>query len=98
MRPHKLSAVTSSFIGAIQQIFLNGNALTLYDQDISRCVVTVDEDRLPCATSGVTKYAGPPCGDGNLTIIIFNKSVCIYYLCLGMYENKTCIIYECEWI
>lgn len=64
MRPHKLSGVTSSFIGSVQQVFLNGNPLTLYDQDTSRCVIVPEEDRLPCSTSGVTKYSGPPCGNG----------------------------------
>lgn len=64
IRPHKMSGVTSSFIGALQQVFVNGNPLTLYSADTTKCSMIQDEEHLPCATTGVTKYTGPPCGDG----------------------------------
>lgn len=63
-----MSGVTSSFIGAVQQVFVNGNPLSLYGADIAKCSVVAEEDRLPCATSGVTKYVGPPCGDGEYIV------------------------------
>lgn len=59
-----MSGVTSSFIGAVQQVFVNGNPLSLYAGDTAKCAIVQDEERLPCSTSGVTKYTGPPCGDG----------------------------------
>lgn len=63
-----MSGVSSSFIGAVQQVFVNGNPLALYSLDIAKCSVVQEEERLPCATTGVTKYTGPPCGDGkNIT-------------------------------
>lgn len=64
IRPHKMSGVTSSFIGAVQQVFVNGNPLLLYSVDTAKCSIVQDEEKLPCATTGVTKYAGPPCGEG----------------------------------
>lgn len=63
-----MSGVTSSFIGAVQQIFVNGNPLALYGSETGSCAMTLDEERLPCATSGVTKYTGPPCGDGKSAV------------------------------
>lgn len=64
IRPHKMSGVTSSFIGSVQQVFVNGNPLSLYGAETAKCSIVQDEDRLPCATTGVTKYTGPPCGEG----------------------------------
>lgn len=61
-----MSGVTSSFIGAIQQIFVNGNPLMLYGSETAKCAMVPDEERLPCATTGVSKYYGPPCGNGEL--------------------------------
>ncbi|XP_046963751.1 agrin-like isoform X2 [Vanessa cardui] len=94
VRPHKMSGVTSSFIGAMQQVFVNGNPLSLYGGDIAKCSVVAEEDRLPCATSGVTKYTGPPCGDGltpcknNGTCIpLLNEYKCI---CLDGYQGRNC--------
>lgn len=60
-----MSGVTSSFIGSVQQVFVNGNPLSLYGAETAKCAIVQDEDRLPCATTGVTKYTGPPCGEGN---------------------------------
>lgn len=59
-----MSGVTSSFIGAVQQVFVNGNPLLLYSADTAKCSIVHEEEKLPCATTGVTKYSGPPCGDG----------------------------------
>nr|XP_026493693.1 agrin-like isoform X3 [Vanessa tameamea] len=94
VRPHKMSGVTSSFIGAMQQVFVNGNPLSLYGGDTAKCSVVAEEDRLPCATSGVTKYTGPPCGDGltpcknNGTCIpLLNEYKCI---CLDGYQGRNC--------
>ena len=64
VRPHKMSGVTSSFIGSVQQVFVNGNPLSLYGAETAKCAIVQDEDRLPCATTGVTRYTGPPCGEG----------------------------------
>lgn len=64
IRPHKMSGVTSSFIGSVQQVFVNGKPLSLYGADTAKCAIVQDEDRLPCATTGVTRYTGPPCGEG----------------------------------
>ncbi|XP_047536585.1 agrin-like isoform X2 [Vanessa atalanta] len=94
VRPHKMSGVTSSFIGAVQQVFVNGHPLSLYGGDTAKCSVVAEEDRLPCATSGVTKYTGPPCGDGltpcknNGTCIpLLNEYKCI---CLDGYQGRNC--------
>lgn len=78
-----MSGVTSSFIGAMQQVFVNGNPLALYNADTAKCSIVQEEFRLPCATNGVTKYTGPPCGDGmtilrHQLIFTFNKW---YVLC-----------------
>ncbi|XP_060806535.1 agrin-like [Amyelois transitella] len=96
IRPHKMSGVTSSFIGAVQQVFLNGNPLSLYNSETPRCAIVHEEDKLPCATSGVTKYAGPPCGDGlspcknNGTCIpLLNEYKCI---CQDGYQGRNCEI------
>ncbi|CAH2050484.1 unnamed protein product, partial [Iphiclides podalirius] len=71
IRPHKMSGVTSSFIGAMQQVFVNGNPLALYNADTAKCAIIQEEFRLPCATIGVTKYTGPPCGDGKFLYLLF---------------------------
>lgn len=64
-----MSGVTSSFIGAVQQVFVNGEPLSLYSSDTAKCAVVPEEEKLPCATSGVTKYTGPPCGNGKWIVI-----------------------------
>ncbi|XP_047526387.1 agrin-like isoform X6 [Pieris napi] len=94
IRPHKMSGVTSSFIGAVQQVFVNGEPLSLYSSDTAKCVVVPEEERLPCATSGVTKYTGPPCGNGltpcknNGTCIpLLNEYKCV---CREGYEGRNC--------
>ncbi|XP_053610410.1 agrin-like isoform X5 [Plodia interpunctella] len=94
IRPHKMSGVTSSFIGSVQQVFLNGNPLSLYNGDTARCGIVQDEEKLPCATSGVTKYVGPPCGNGlspcknNGTCIpLLNEYKCI---CQDGYQGRNC--------
>nr|XP_037866862.1 agrin isoform X2 [Bombyx mori] len=96
IRPHKMSGVTSSFIGALQQVFVNGNPLTLYSADTTKCSMIQDEEHLPCATTGVTKYTGPPCGDGltpcknNGTCIpLLNEYKCI---CHDGYQGRNCEI------
>lgn len=63
-----MSGVTSSFIGAVQQVFVNGSPLSLYSEETAKCAIVQEEDKLPCATGGVTRYTGPPCGDGKKSI------------------------------
>ncbi|XP_072942741.1 agrin-like isoform X4 [Epargyreus clarus] len=94
IRPHKLSGVTSSFIGAMQQVFVNGNPLTLYSGDTAKCAVVPDEEKLPCSTTGVTRYTGPPCGDGitpcknnGSCIPLLNEYKCI---CPDGYQGRNC--------
>ncbi|XP_013176798.1 PREDICTED: agrin-like isoform X2 [Papilio xuthus] len=94
IRPHKMSGVTSSFIGAVQQVFVNGSPLVLYNSDTAKCALVQDEFRLPCATSGVTKYIGPPCGDGltpcknnGSCIPLLNEYKCI---CRDGYQGRNC--------
>lgn len=74
-----MSGVISSFIGAVQKVFINGNQLSLYNEDTAKCAIVQEEDRLPCATNGVTKYNGPPCGIGKciLTHLVSYLSKCI---------------------
>lgn len=72
-----MSGVTSSFIGAVQQVFVNGVPLSLYDVDTAKCAIVQDEEKLPCSTTGVTRYTGPPCGEGELFLIIQN----LIYMC-----------------
>ncbi|CAH4031199.1 unnamed protein product [Pieris brassicae] len=93
-RPHKMSGVTSSFIGAVQQVFVNGEPLSLYSSETAKCVVVPEEERLPCATSGVTKYTGPPCGNGltpcknnGSCIPLLNEYKCV---CREGYEGRNC--------
>ncbi|CAK1540067.1 unnamed protein product [Leptosia nina] len=94
IRPHKMSGVTSSFIGAVQQVFVNGNPLALYNSDTAKCGIVLEEEKLPCSTSGVTKYTGPPCGNG-LTPCKNNGS-CIPLLneykcsCRDGFEGRNC--------
>ncbi|KAJ8736298.1 hypothetical protein PYW08_006954 [Mythimna loreyi] len=94
IRPHKMSGVTSSFIGSVQQVFVNGNPLSLYGAETAKCAIVQDEDRLPCATTGVTKYTGPPCGDdlspckNNGTCIpLLNEYKCT---CRDGYQGRNC--------
>ncbi|XP_048489511.1 agrin isoform X2 [Plutella xylostella] len=94
VRPHIMSGVTSSFIGAVQQIFVNGNPLALYGSETGSCAMTLDEERLPCATSGVTKYTGPPCGDGltpcknnGSCVPLLNEYKCI---CRDGFQGRNC--------
>ncbi|XP_045484151.1 agrin isoform X4 [Pieris rapae] len=94
IRPHKMSGVTSSFIGAVQQVFVNGEPLSLYSSETAKCVVVPEEERLPCATSGVTKYTGPPCGNGltpcknnGSCIPLLNEYKCV---CREGYEGRNC--------
>ncbi|XP_041975156.1 agrin-like isoform X2 [Aricia agestis] len=94
IRPHKMSAVTSSFIGAVQQVFVNGSPLPLYGAESAKCAIVAEEDRLPCATSGVTKYTGPPCGDGltpcknnGSCIPLLNEYKC---MCRDGYQGRNC--------
>ncbi|XP_049877117.1 agrin-like [Pectinophora gossypiella] len=94
IRPHKMSGVTSSFIGAIQQVFVNGIPLVLYSADTAKCAIVQEEERLPCSTSGVTKYTGPPCGDGltpcknnGSCIPLLNEYKCI---CQEGYQGRNC--------
>ncbi|KAG6440429.1 hypothetical protein O3G_MSEX001336 [Manduca sexta] len=96
IRPHKMSGVTSSFIGAVQQVFVNGNPLTLYGGDIAKCTIVQEEERLPCATTGVSKYTGPPCGDGltpcknnGSCVPLLNEYKCI---CRDGYKGRNCEI------
>ncbi|XP_022821461.1 agrin-like isoform X2 [Spodoptera litura] len=96
IRPHKMSGVTSSFIGSVQQVFVNGKPLSLYGADTAKCTIVQDEDRLPCATTGVTRYTGPPCGE-DLTPCKNNGS-CIPLLneykctCRDGYQGRNCEI------
>ncbi|XP_035453783.2 agrin isoform X2 [Spodoptera frugiperda] len=96
IRPHKMSGVTSSFIGSVQQVFVNGKPLSLYGADTAKCAIVQDEDRLPCATTGVTRYTGPPCGE-DLTPCKNNGS-CIPLLneykctCRDGYQGRNCEI------
>ncbi|XP_026732130.1 agrin-like [Trichoplusia ni] len=94
IRPHKMSGVTSSFIGSVQQVFVNGNPLSLYGADTAKCSIVQDEDRLPCATTGVTKYTGPPCGEeltpcknNGSCIPLLNEYKCI---CRDGYQGRNC--------
>nr|XP_049692713.1 agrin isoform X2 [Helicoverpa armigera] len=96
IRPHKMSGVTSSFIGSVQQVFVNGNPLSLYGADTAKCAIVQDEERLPCATTGVTKYTGPPCGDGltpcknnGSCIPLLNEYKCT---CRDGYQGRNCEI------
>ncbi|XP_063822042.1 agrin-like isoform X2 [Ostrinia nubilalis] len=100
IRPHKMSGVTSSFIGAVQQVFVNGNPLSLYDGGTARCAIVQEEERLPCATSGVTKYTGPPCGDGltpcknnGSCIPLLNEYKCI---CQDGFQGRNCEVQMVE--
>ncbi|GBP15490.1 Agrin [Eumeta japonica] len=96
VRAHKLSGVTSSFIGSIQRVFVNGNPLALLGPDAPRCAVVPDEERLPCATAGVTRHDGPPCGN-DLTpcknngscIPLLNEYKCI---CKDQFRGRNCEI------
>ncbi|KAL0901465.1 hypothetical protein ABMA27_006716 [Loxostege sticticalis] len=100
IRPHKMSGVTSSFIGAVQQVFVNGNPLSLYGGDTAVCAIVQEENRLPCATSGVTKYTGPPCGDGltpcknnGSCIPLLNEYKCI---CRDGFQGRNCEVQMVE--
>ncbi|XP_073957154.1 agrin-like isoform X3 [Choristoneura fumiferana] len=94
IRPHKMSGVISSFIGAVQKVFINGNQLSLYNEDTAKCAIVQEEDRLPCATNGVTKYNGPPCGIGltpcknnGSCVPLLNEYKCI---CPVGYQGRNC--------
>ncbi|XP_063375588.1 agrin-like isoform X6 [Cydia amplana] len=96
IRPHKMSGVISSFIGAVQKVFVNGNQLSLYNRDTAKCAIVQEEDKLPCATSGVTKYVGSPCGIGitpcknnGSCIPLLNEYKC---LCHDGFQGRNCEI------
>ncbi|XP_063548558.1 agrin-like [Cydia strobilella] len=96
IRPHKMSGVISSFIGAVQKVFVNGNQLSLYNGDTAKCAIVQEEDTLPCATSGVTKYVGSPCGIGispcknnGSCIPLLNEYKCI---CSDGFQGRNCEI------
>lgn len=94
MKPHRLSGITSSFVGAIQQVFINSIPLNLYGEDTVTCSMLPNEEIIPCATSGITKYSGFPCShvtnpclNGAMCIPMMNEYKCV---CKKGYYGKNC--------
>lgn len=94
MKPHRLSGVSSSFVGAIQQVFVNSAPLILYNDDTVKCSMLPNEEVIPCSTPGVSKYSGfpctqsaNPCQNEGSCIPMMNEYKCI---CKEGYEGRNC--------
>lgn len=67
MKVHRLSGVTTGFLGAIQRVVVNGKSLKLLNHN-NMCMFSplahlnvARNKKVACASHGITKYRGPPC-------------------------------------
>lgn len=101
MKVHRLSGVTSGFLGAIQRIIINGKSLKILSHN-NMCMFGGPQQQqsgpkqLACSSPGVTRYRGPPC----LRETCSGRGVCVPVLsdfhcqCEDGYTGNSCEVKE----